>query len=195
MMNAQFDDAIRILRDAANWNLCRENLSILASTVTSKDAVHIVVELIRSFLLQFPESRIDDNPFKEVLSMTAGVEEINDLAILSQRLQIMLYPKAESPGVNNFTNAMKKIGRWVEFNNATEEHIAQFVDIVSAIILAIEDYQWGTQYPDLWQESFEHKTKESFFIRAHYFVTNPEVISLNKTLWNRVADAIEGKMQ
>lgn len=194
-MNTQFDNAIQILRDATDWKMCRENLSVLAAKLTQKDVVQIVVELIRSFLLQFPENKIDDPPFKEALSMTARVEEINDLAILSQKIQTMLHPKAASPGVNNFTNAMKNIGRFVEFNNAAEEHIAQFVNIVSAIILAIEDYQWGTQYPDLWQESFEHKTKKSFFIRARYFVTNPEVIRLNKALWNIVADVIEEKFK
>lgn len=190
-MNTQYDEKIKVLRNATDWTLCRESLAVLAITLKQNDVVDIILDQARQFLLRYSEDAPDDMIIIDAISTMANVDGLEDLNTNSQITRKILQGKARTPGINTYRNAMREIGQLVTFDPSSEEDIELFVNIISAIILASEDYRWGTDNRELWQKSFEHKNQEDFFIRANYFVTDPQVIALNNKLWSQVAKGID----
>ena len=190
-MSTQYTEKLRILREAADWNLCRESLSELAEKLNQDDVANIIVEQAKHFLLQYLERVPDDAVIAEAISVLATVKGLEDLSVRSQKIRSLLQDKASTPGINNYRNSMREIGQLVTFDHRSEEDIERFVNIISGIILASEDYIWGIDNRELWQRAFELKERKDYFIRAYHFVTDPQVIALNKTLWGQVADTVE----
>lgn len=195
IMNTQYEEKIRILRHSTDWTSCRQSLAILAHTLNQEYVVDIILDQARQFLVQYLEDTPDDPAISEAISVLAGVDGLEDLSSNSQKIRDILQPKAGTPGINTYRSAMREIGQIAAFDCTSEEDIELFVNAISAIILATEDYVWGVKHRELWQKSFELKNREDFFIRANHFVTDPLVIDLNKKLWGQIAEAIEKAFQ
>jgi hypothetical protein len=195
IMNTQYDEKIRILRDSTDWTSCRESLAVLATTLNQENVVDIILDQERQFLLRYLEDTPDDPAISKAISVMASVDGLEDLRSKSQIIRNILQGKAGTPGINTYRSAMREIGQIAAFDCTSIEDIELFVNAVSAIILATEDYVWGVKHRELWQKSFEHKNREDFFIRANHFVTDPQIIDLNKKLWSQIAEAIEKAIQ
>ncbi|CAG0988682.1 hypothetical protein ANRL4_02325 [Anaerolineae bacterium] len=195
IMNAAYDEQIRILRDVQgldDWVLCRESLTMLATKLREDDAVGIILFQARWLPMQGLEDDPGDLLMQMVYSALANVSGLASLKLSAEAIRDALESRTGTPGVNNYRSAMRELGQLKAFEVTSNTDIELFVDVVSAIMMASLDYWWGTRNKDLWLRSFEHKHREDFFIRTHHFMTDPGVIMLNNHLWKQVVEAIEG---
>jgi hypothetical protein len=182
---------IHVLREAADWVACRDRLAALAINLRLEDLINMIVDQANAFLFLYAESVPNDDSILASIDALRDITTLAQLAMAGQTVRSLLQGKAKTPGINTFRNVMRDIAQLnMEFVQFLSDDVT-FADIISGLIMASSDYQWGSKHRDLWQRAFELKQREDYFIRSIYFVKDSEVINLNHRLWNQVANEIE----
>jgi hypothetical protein len=177
-----------------DWGTQRQRLTVSAAQMNQASVLRVILGQMRYFLELYLQNQPDDALILKIISLTAQADSLERLATIAEDIRLLLQSKGIEAGTQNFRGALRNMTRLKTFAPTSEADIETFVDIISGLIMASLDLHWGRQYPDLWSRWFywiENKNKADLAIGATHFVTNDEVIALDKLLWEKVATEIE----
>jgi hypothetical protein len=184
---------LKQLEEAAadhHFALCLDALTECLSFVDSQVVFQVLLKLVRQFLEMSINDSPDNHHIQHSLAQLNDSHSLDDLSTKSLMLAELLEHEAQTPGNNNYRSALRRLSRLEKFEHTAGSH-ETVTGIVSGLILAITDYVWGVKNPELWARAFWLRNKEDHFIRARYFVGDPEVIAMTQSLWSQVIRDIE----
>jgi hypothetical protein len=182
---------LRNVESTRQWNECRENVRILLTHMTEIAIVRVLLRQIARFLTDAQKTYPHD---EDIIAEISQLEDVTSLKLLFESatsINVILHKRSKEPGINNFRNALKRLQKVGSIESASADYYDTILDVLSGILMAILDHQWGENNPELWHKSFWQETREDAFIRVKHFWSNPKTFQLNKALWNAVADDIE----
>lgn len=182
---------LRSVESTKKWNDCRENVRLLLQHMTEVGIVRMLLRQIERFLTDVHKSYPDDKDISAEISELGDVTSLKSLLASASSINAIFEKHSSEPGINNFRNALKRLMRLESIETLSVDYYDTMVDVLSGILMAILDHQWGRNNLDLWQRSFWQKTREDALIRVKHFWPSPETVELNRELWSTVADDIE----
>lgn len=182
---------LRIAASTRQWNECRKNVKSLLTAIPQVDIARILTKQIKHFLSNASNTYPDDTDIVDEISCLVEVNSFRMMLDCVKRIYSILEKRSNQPGINNFRNALKHLMTLDVIEGSPEKYLDDLIDVLSGILMAILSHEWGNQNQDLWNKSFEQRSRSDAFILAKHFWPDPRTVALNEKLWNEVADDIE----